>query len=52
MFVMEDLFPGVDDPVIYVGVAEKGWANVQLSVEGEQQHSSTPPEESTIGILV
>lgn len=51
MFVMEDLFPGVDDPVIYIGVSEKGWATVDLHVEGEQGHSSTPPRESTIGIL-
>ena len=34
-----------------IGVVEKGWANVQLSVRGVQGHSSTPPKESAVGIL-
>lgn len=51
MFVMKDIFPGVTDPLIYIGVAEKGWATVELEVEGVQGHSSTPPRESAIGIL-
>ncbi len=36
MFVMKNVFPGVEDPVAYVGVVEKGWANVELSVNGVQ----------------
>jgi len=51
MFVMQGVVPGVSDPVIYIGVVEKGWTTVQLSVSGEQSHSSAPPRESTIGIL-
>eukprot|EP00095_Tigriopus_kingsejongensis_P007342 snap_masked-scaffold589_size129586-processed-gene-0.12 protein:Tk07342 transcript:snap_masked-scaffold589_size129586-processed-gene-0.12-mRNA-1 annotation:"carboxypeptidase pm20d1" len=51
MFVLQDVFPGVSDPLIYIGVAEKGWALVDLDVEGQQTHSSTPPRESSIGIL-
>jgi len=51
MFVMQGVVPGVDDPVIYIGVVEKGWTTVRLSVSGEQSHSSAPPRESTIGIL-
>jgi len=51
MFVMDGVFPGVDQPVAYVGVVEKGWANVELSVQGVQGHSSTPPKESAVGIL-
>jgi len=51
MFVMEGVVPGVEDPVIYIGVVEKGWATVRLTVTGEQSHSSAPPRESTIGIL-
>jgi carboxypeptidase PM20D1 len=39
MFVMDGVFPGVSDPVAYVGVVEKGWANVELSVSGVQGHS-------------
>lgn len=51
MFVMQDVVPGVDDPVIYIGVVEKGWTTLELTVTGDQSHSSAPPRESTIGIL-
>ena len=51
MFVMQDVVPGVDDPVIYIGVVEKGWTTLELTVNGDQSHSSAPPRESTIGIL-
>ena len=39
------------DPVVYVGVVEKGSATVSISVDGVQGHSSKPPRESAIGIL-
>jgi len=51
MFVMKDVVPGVVDPVIYIGVVEKGWTTLELTVVGDQSHSSAPPRESTIGIL-
>ena len=51
MFVMKDVVPGVTDPVVYIGVVEKGWTTLELTVNGEQSHSSAPPRESTIGIL-
>ena len=34
-----------------IGVVEKGWADVNLTVTGTQGHSSTPPKETSIGIL-
>jgi len=34
-----------------VGVVEKGWAIVEVSVSGVQGHASKPPRESAIGIL-
>jgi carboxypeptidase PM20D1 len=34
-----------------VGVAEKGWANVQLTVRQPPGHSSVPPATTAIGIL-
>ncbi len=49
--VVTGVIPGVSAPVIQVGVAEKGFVDVQLSVTGEQGHSSQPPAETTIGIL-
>lgn len=51
MFVMDKIFPSITDPVAYIGVVEKGWAEVNLTVRGTQGHSSTPPKESSIGIL-
>ena len=49
MTVMQGVVPGVADPVIYIGVVEKGWAMLELTVEGEQKHSSTPPRHSAPG---
>ena len=49
MTVMQGVVPGVADPVIYIGVVEKGWAMLELTVEGEQKHSSTPPRQSAPG---
>jgi len=51
MTVMHGVVPGVSDPVIYIGVVEKGWAMLELSVIGDQKHSSTPPRHSAPGIL-
>ncbi|XP_023342401.1 N-fatty-acyl-amino acid synthase/hydrolase PM20D1.1, partial [Eurytemora carolleeae] len=51
MYVTQGLVPGVDSPVIYIGVVEKGSATIELSVDGVQGHSSIPPRESAIGIL-
>lgn len=42
---------GLDGSVAVIGVAEKGFISLELSVEGEGGHSSTPPEHTTIGIL-
>lgn len=45
-------FPGMERPLALVGVAEKGFMNVRLSVSLEEGgHSSMPPPETAIGIL-
>jgi carboxypeptidase PM20D1 len=49
--VIDGFIGGIKKPVILVGVAEKGFLDVELSVTGEQGHSSQPPSETTIGIL-
>ena len=51
MTVMQGVVPGLADPAIYIGVVEKGWASLELRVEGAQKHSSTPPRASAPGIL-
>ncbi len=49
--VIEDMLPGVEAPVALVGVAEKGYATLELSLEGEGGHSNMPPRHSTIARL-
>jgi carboxypeptidase PM20D1 len=49
--VVRGMIPGIEDAVAVVGIAEKGYVNLELVVEGEGGHSSTPPEHTNIGIL-
>lgn len=50
-FVTEKMLPGIDLPIGFIGVAEKGYVSVKLSVKSEGGHSSSPPENTSIGIL-
>jgi carboxypeptidase PM20D1 len=47
----EGLIPGVSPPTALVGIAEKGFATVELIARGSGGHSSLPPMESPIGRL-
>lgn len=49
--VVEHVLDGVEKPIALVGVAEKGFSNIRLSVTGEGGHSSMPPRNSSLGIL-
>ncbi|MBV1859552.1 MAG: M20/M25/M40 family metallo-hydrolase, partial [Nannocystaceae bacterium] len=49
--VITDMLPGIDKPVALVGVAEKGYATIELKLQGEGGHSNMPPSRSTIGRL-
>lgn len=49
--IADGVLPGVASPTALVGIAEKGFASVELSVEGTGGHSSLPPRQSTVGIL-
>lgn len=41
--VVEGIFPGVDDPIAVVGVAEKGIMTLTMTVDQDGGHASTPP---------
>lgn len=41
--VVERIFPGVDDPIAVVGVAEKGIITLTMTVDQDGGHASTPP---------
>ncbi|GJM64568.1 M20 family peptidase [Persicobacter diffluens] len=45
------IFPGIKDNTALIGIAQKGFISLQLSIDGIGGHSSMPPEESNIGIL-
>jgi carboxypeptidase PM20D1 len=57
-FVMDEggaltqgIMAGLEQPVAVIGVSEKGYVNLVLTVEGEGGHSSQPPDRSALGIL-
>ncbi|MBA4196618.1 MAG: hypothetical protein C0459_03595 [Chitinophaga sp.] len=43
---------GVQRPVAFIGVAEKGYLTVELTVEKKGGHSSIPDKETSVDILV
>jgi carboxypeptidase PM20D1 len=45
------LAPGIRGPVALVGVSEKGYLTVEFTVNSAPGHSSTPPPQTSIGIL-
>lgn len=47
----QGIVPGIAGPLALVGIAEKGYVTLQLSVKGEGGHSSQPPKNTSIGIL-
>lgn len=46
-----DIVPGVKERVALIGVAEKGFVSVELTMTSEGGHSSMPPSETVIGAL-
>ncbi len=50
-FVANSLMEGIDKPVALVGIGEKGFANIRLSVTSDGGHSSMPSKNSSLGIL-
>jgi carboxypeptidase PM20D1 len=47
--IVEDMVPGVTQPVGVVGISEKGSATAELSIEGSGGHSSQPKDKTNIG---
>ena len=49
--VTEGMLPGIKGPVAMVGTSEKGYLSLEITASGEPGHSSTPPDQTAIGIL-
>jgi len=51
MAINEGIIPGIDSPVALIGIAEKGYLSLELSVTTQGGHSSVPTDKTAIGIL-
>lgn len=49
--VTEGLMAGIAEPVAIIGIAEKGYVNLKLTVNADGGHSSQPPANTAAGIL-
>ncbi len=51
MVITEGIMDGISDPVALVGIAEKGFMNLELTARGTGGHSSMPPRKTAVGLL-
>lgn len=49
--IVEKIIPDVAAPVALIGIAEKGYLSLRLTVETSGGHSSVPPADTAIGVL-
>jgi carboxypeptidase PM20D1 len=49
MVVVNDMMPGVKDPIAFIALAEKGYLSLQLTAKAEGGHSSIPPLKTAVG---
>ena len=51
LMVLHGMLPGVSKPTALIGIGQKGYTTIEISIEQEPGHSSTPPKHTAIGIL-
>lgn len=49
--ITDGVLPDIGKPVALIGIADKGFLSLELSVEVESGHSSMPPRQTAIGVL-
>ncbi len=49
--ISEGILPDIRKPVALIGIADKGYLSLELSVEVESGHASMPPPQTAIGLL-
>jgi carboxypeptidase PM20D1 len=47
--VVEGMIPGIKSPAALIGIAEKGFANIELRLQTEAGHSAMPPNRTAAG---
>jgi carboxypeptidase PM20D1 len=47
----EGIIPGINQPVAFIGVAEKGNATIRITARAQGGHSSMPPPHTAVGIV-
>lgn len=52
LLVADGMLPGLNQPAALVGIAEKGFVSIKLSVQGTPGHSSMPPPSGQQAIAV
>lgn len=51
LVITRNMVPGLKPAVALVGIAEKGYLTLELTVAGQGGHSSMPPPHTAVGIL-
>ncbi len=51
MIITEGIMDGIAAPVALIGIAEKGFMNLELIAIGDGGHSSMPPKQTAVGVL-
>lgn len=51
MLITQGIMDGISAPVALIGIAEKGFMNLELVAPGTGGHSSMPPSETAVGVL-
>ena len=47
----EGIIAGIDRPVAFVGLAEKGYATIRISARADGGHASMPPPHTAVGVV-
>jgi len=50
--ITDGILSGVSRPVALIGIAEKGYVSLEVTVKGEGGHSSMPSQNSAVDILI
>lgn len=49
--VSDGVIPGMEVPVVLVGIAEKGYVSLKLTAKSVGGHSSMPPKHTALGVI-